>query len=267
MKNQKKFISGKATRKVPTAPPQAPPPLPPSKGHLVFGSARWFVLFLVGFVGLIASIYQLTGGPPWPTPPDIEAQNSSTSSPDILPFVITNRSGLFPIKSASLACYVDLAFVMDAERQTILARDMIYSQGAVPVGDGVNYYCDARFLSVGADGSLTIGFARNGQFLRTKPGIFRAPLTTIKLCVAVLGNYANIFGSHKFQSVMFQWPDSPGGNHWIRGPIAFDDDQSRWLPSNSKIGAVYALRWIMVQNSDGSRSYAPGALKCDAPAS
>jgi len=220
--------------------------------------------FAAGLVGLLSAIYGLTGGPPWPTTPDIEAHDTTNGSPDILPFIITNRSGLFPIRSIDLVCYNDLIYAMDAKRQTILLRDTAFFDGASEMAGRLNYSCAAAHLSVGDNGALAIGFP-SGQILVTKPGLFYNPITILKMCIMVSGSYKTALGSEKFQSTMFQWPAMPGDYQWITGPIAFDGSQEKWIPPNSIPAEVLATRQMTIPNPNGAFSYAPGALLCDKP--
>jgi hypothetical protein len=265
----KKFITGQW--RGPATPQKE---RPPGRIRKTFHSVKHHPLWwLVGggfslFLALSAALEAVAfynGGPPWPTMPDIEAQNPINGSSDILPFVIANRSGLFPIKKANLSCYVDLAFVMDAKRQTILLRDVTYSEGATPVPGQTNYYCDNKILSIVPDGSLIIGFPGK-RLLHTKPGLYFAPLVTLKLCVMISGTYKTRLGISSFHSAMFQWPVDPLDHQWIKGPIAFDFDDSQWIPPDSTMAGVYTLRQSTTRAPNGTLTYLPGALQCD-PAS
>lgn len=197
-------------------------------------------------------------GPFWPTIPHIE-RDVDGGSPDELPFKITNASWLFAIKDANLSCVIDLAFLVDAKGKTILTRDMEFREGATPIGSaGVNYFCNAKFFQVSQDGSLEIGFP-SGSRMRTPPNLFDGPLKVVKLCIMVRGSYSVLGMRMSFRSTMFQWPASPGDNRWISGPIAFETDESTWMPPGTTIAAAYGSRRV----GDGNGHLLPGALTCD----
>ena len=156
-----------------------------------FLAVKWIIGTLAAFLALAATVYQ-AWGPFWPTPPDIEAQTEGSSL--ILPFAISSKNFFFPVITVTLNCYVNLLYVMDADKKTITLRDSMFRGGTAIVGPGVNYSCDAELLSVKPDGSLIIGF-QNGQFMSTVPGTFRAPLSVLKLCVSITGSYDNRFSA------------------------------------------------------------------------
>ena len=201
-------------------------------------------------------------GVPIPLSPGIYPRDPVDGSPQILPFHIKSRSFLFPVRSITLGCRVNLLFVMDADRKTILWRgDFLTPSGTVDFPGAVDYPCDGRLLTVRADGSLVIGHI-DGSHLQTTPGAFRAPLTVLKLCVSVFGSYVDWkWDDQPFSPNMFQWPISPGAHQWARDPVIFDDDDA-WIPPNSTVGAAYG--WgIYSTEPDGSRHLIRGALMCD----
>jgi hypothetical protein len=214
---------------------------------------------LAGLIALAATVYSAIG-PFWPTPPDIEARDAADGSSAILPFKVSSKNHLFSVKNVSLSCYENLAFVMDADRKLILSRDWITQGGTSTLGDGVNYYCDET-LKIQSNGSLLMG-----QSMATVGGIFRDPLTVIKLCVSVIGTYEDWRGIWRpLPKAMFQWPAAPGTHQWIKGPVVFEVDQSKWLPPNSTWGGAYGLRRLFDILPDGSRKLDPMALVCDWP--
>jgi hypothetical protein len=231
--------------------------------HPAWAILARFVAVALAVVGILAFVDQETGLHPWPSPPDIEAPDSANSSSSVLPFKIKNTS-LFPLQNVVLNCSLDLAYVMDANRKTIVVRDMEFSEGATAIDPETNYYCNSKILSVNESGFFVIGFP-SGQGMATKPGAFTAPLTLVKLCVTITGTYRTFWFQREFQSAMFQWPSDPANRQWVKGPIAFDEDQSRWIPDNSTLGAAYGLSRVLTKkNPDGTVSLLPDALKCDA---
>lgn len=161
-----------------------------------------------------------------------------------------------------LTIWLDTFVIAVPERQTILLRDAAYTEGAIAVPGQTNYYCDNKILTLAENGSLILGFP-NGQFLQTKPNLFVGPLVILKLCVMIAGTYKTRLGVSSFQSAMFQWPVDPLDHQWIKGPIAFDVDESQWIPPNTTIAAVYGMRRLTTQTPSGTMTFAPGALECD----
>jgi len=234
----------------------SPPPIA-SRLRSLFRAIEWTTGILVGAILLCASVYQ-AWGPFWPTPPDIRAIDPVDGSSLILPFQISSTNVIFPVNQVTLGCYVDLLYVMDADRKTILLRDAAMQGGTTTIGKGVEYNCDARILSIQPDGRLAIG-SLQGTNLTTAHGVFRGPLSVLKMCVAVVGTYGNwLFDGRKLPSLMFQWPSVPGGHQWANHPVVFDEE-IRWVPQNSTLGAAYGLRRV----GDGRGHLVPGALTCD----
>jgi hypothetical protein len=67
--------------------------------------AKWIVgTVIVGSLGLVASVYQIWGGPPWPTAPAFAPGAPSFGSALDVPFIVTNKSVLFPIKKLHILC-------------------------------------------------------------------------------------------------------------------------------------------------------------------
>jgi hypothetical protein len=79
------------------------------------------------------------------------------------------------------------------------------------------------------------------------------------MCIVIGGDY-KIFGRKvSFRSMMFQWPALPGQRQWIEGTITPDLPNEKWIPPNSRVGGVWALRQLMTPDK---KSYLPGALQC-----
>jgi hypothetical protein len=196
-------------------------------------------------------------GPFWPTTPEISAIAATAATSEALPFEITNRSVLFKIKDARLMCIVDLVYFIDADLKTFVMQGTAYGEGAIAIDPNVSYYCNSKYLRVLPNGAFTVGF------YSTRPGLARPPMKILKMCVQIRGSYTVLFGNTKdFASAMFQWPDSPGGNQWIKGPIAFDTDQSKWIPPGSKLEEAWSVQRALV-TTDGK--LLPNALRCDWP--
>jgi hypothetical protein len=79
-----------------------------------FRVAKWIVGSLIlASIGLVASVYQLFGGPPWPTEPTFVARASSFGSPLDIPFIVENHSVIFWIRHPQLKCRVISLHTLD----------------------------------------------------------------------------------------------------------------------------------------------------------
>jgi hypothetical protein len=189
--------------------------------------------------------------------PDIHPHDTIDPSSFNVPFNVINKSMWVPMTNVKLSCGIDLLYFIDADRKTGILKDVVFSTGEVSVlrGKPIQYHCDAsRFVHLEPAGSLTTGFP-SGQAMKTKPAAFRPPLTVVKMCVGVGGEY-KIFGfTHRFSTAMFQWPLQPGLNQWIEGWITTDDSNDRWIP---ELVGAWGLRAIV----DNDRNLLPGALQC-----
>jgi hypothetical protein len=167
------------------------------------------------------------------------------------------------MNNMNLTCGVDLIYFIDADRKTGVLRDALFNPGPLSIGvnSPANYPCTASdYVRIQADGSVIIGIVP-GQFMTTKPGAFRAPLTVLKMCMWMRGSYTTPgLWTTNFRSNMFQWPAAPGQQQWIEGPITPDLPNDAWIPKDSKIGAVWAFRGMMTSDK---QTFAPGALQCD----
>lgn len=216
-------------------------------------------------MGLVASVYQLGGGPPWPTAPEIHPRDTVNASSEILPFEVTNKSAFFPL-NAKLVCGVDLLYFKDATGKTGLIRDAQFVQDAgisVEARGTKRLPCNpGDFVKIKPDGSVLMGFPE-GQFLQTKPRAFQPPMTIIKICVLISGTWDFLGIPRGYASTMFQWPALPDQRQWAAGPITHEYDDDKWVPEGSTVGGAWGLRRLV----DGASpfGYAKGALTCDWP--
>jgi hypothetical protein len=242
-----------------------PLPARPTPPHRKLSlAAKGAGAFVIAAAGFVAAVYQNYGGPPWPTAPDIHP-NPGASNISV-PLEVHNRSGLFEM-TAHLSCTLDMLFFIDAKGRTGLLRDASFSQGGVlslPPKSVGNLPCDpSRFVQVREDGSVIMGFS-NDQNLQTKPGAFVPPIKILKVCLIAGGTYRAFWADRSFASQMFQWPAEPNQPVWLEGPTINDDDQSKWIPPGSTVGAAWALRSVTMMGADGKTdALRADALKCD----
>src|SRR5271169_277079 len=102
--------------------------------------------------------------------------------------------------------------------------------------------------------------------MATRPGAFRSPIGIVKLCVQIGGDYVSLGNTRRFASAMFQWPSSPNGNQWVKGPIAFDTDQTKWIPEGAILAEAWGLRRLTETAQNGRVQLRQDALRCDWPA-
>jgi hypothetical protein len=244
---------------------ESPPSEPPARPHhKLWFAIKAVVALLIAVVGFVSGVYQIEGGPPWPTAPDVHPSQSGSSLDT--PLEVRNRSGLFRM-TAKLSCFVDLIFFTDADGKTALLRDMDFSEGgmlSLASGEQGALPCEpSRFVHVRENGAVLIGFPK-GHSMDTGPGVFTPPIKILKLCLVASGTYRWFWRDEKFPPRMLQWPIAPGQPGWIEGPIANDNDQSKWIPPGSRLGAAWALREVTTMGSSGKTdALLPTALKCD----
>src|ERR1043165_5852226 len=85
--------------------PRAHPGSSTIGGRYWWSGAKAVVAVFVGILGLLATFVTLVG-PVWPTGPDFSPGVPSSSSPWDIPFVVANKSALFPIRKLTITCYV-----------------------------------------------------------------------------------------------------------------------------------------------------------------
>ena len=172
-------------------------------------------MFSVGLIGLIASIYQIFGGPPWPVDPEIHPTSDGSSL--IHPFIIKNRSGLFDMNEVQLRCGVDLFFGTDAREHVTIFRDMAAVTGtaSIAAGNTVPYQCDtSKLFKTNPDGSLSFG---GSSTIYQNSSRIHLPLKILKTCVWIGGEYKFLSLQMSFTSQIFQWPAIRGSSQWAEG--------------------------------------------------
>ncbi len=178
-------------------------------GEWLFGSS-------IVMIGLLAGVYQLTGGPPWPSDPEIHFRDTSDGSSLILPFTIRDRSGLVDMPDVIFRCGVDLVIAQDAKGQRVVIKDVAFLSGVTSLFVGkepIPYHCNAAdVLRIRPDGSLSV-YGSSTILKSSGPQIYEPPWTIIKMCVWVGGEYkvAHIL-PWSFTSTIFQWPAMPGSH-------------------------------------------------------
>ena len=195
---------------------------------------EWTVGFVVLLIGFVASVYQIGGGPPWPTDPTVSAQNSVDGSSLILPFTIENKSAFFPIDNVRFRCGVDLIWAADSRGKTIIIRDAAFANGVYSLEAGskpINYDCDASdILKLRQDGSLSL-FGSSTVLEDSQQADYKPPWQILKMCIWIGGQYriAGLF-RHTFTSDIFQWPAVQGENVWLDGPVIESPGKEQTLP-------------------------------------
>jgi hypothetical protein len=179
--------------------------------------ARQAVVIIATLLGILGGIDYFLGRP-WPTDPAIHPLDFVSGTPLSHLFDVKNRSA-FDMKNVEFTCGIDLVFFKDAEGQGAVISDMAFVNGnfSLPSGKSINYACDAsNLVKVTPNGSLMMRHSMN-----TKPGVFRPPLSILKMCLWVRGKYEFLWKTWTFQSVIFKWPASQDDTqHWVEGPIA-----------------------------------------------
>jgi hypothetical protein len=112
---------------------------------------RWIGAGLIAAVTLIFGFTQAVG-PPWPTVPQIRA--NETSTPDILPFSVRNKGVVFDMLDAQLTCNVcQASFLIEGGHRLSFAPADARSECSlgsnktpkktVPTNAAINYQCDS----------------------------------------------------------------------------------------------------------------------------
>jgi hypothetical protein len=227
----------------------------------LYNGMKWAAFFVVPILSIVSVIYTIWG-PIWPTAPVMSFHDTVDASSTVLPFKITNRSLFFGINDMNITCGVDLFYFKDVNGLTGLERDesFIAPKFNIAAHSTNNFPCTATdYVRLRDDNSILIGFL-NGSALATGPTAYRGPLTVIKMCLWISGNYTSLGIKHVFSSKMFQWPAAPGQNQWIEGPITPDLPNEAWIPYGSKMGSVWALRQLLIL--PWRDKFQDGALQC-----
>jgi hypothetical protein len=223
-----------------------------------------FVTVVLAFATAVQTVVAIFD-PFWPTRPDVTFHDTIDASSLVLPFKVTNTNTLFPMDNLEILCGVDLFYFIDADRKTGIVRGMTFNPGPISIAprSSTNFPCTASdYVTVTQDGSLMIGFG--GQGMTTGPGVFRGPLTALKMCLWMSGRYEAFGYSIPFVTPIFQWPAAPGQRQWMEGPIAPDLPSAKWVPANSKLGGAWGMKQIV---APGWGDLRPDALQCTNPAS
>jgi hypothetical protein len=179
-------------------------------------------LAVLGF--LTGTVYVLLGGPPWPVDPEIHPTNTTVDSSLILPFSVTNKSGLVWMNDVQMTCGVDLVYGMEADGEIFIIRDNAFITGRYsikPMGS-IPYRCNASaLLQMRENGTLSL-YGSSSELMTQggEPIIWHSPFNIIKTRIWVGGVY-KVFGliPWSFKSEIDQWPASPVVRQWIEGPV------------------------------------------------
>lgn len=223
-RHRAKSIPIRGVRLEPPAQPRQASPQRPSRGplhrHRLVRAAKWLLGTLVAVVGVVAGVYQIGGGPPWPADPEIHPRDTSDSSSLILPFLVTNPSILFGM-DVNFTCGIDLVYAKDATGTDLLVADAAFANGVYSLGprETVNFPCDAsRLLQVKNDGSLSL--FGSSTAVGNKSGHFlEKPFQILKMCVWVGAQYKIAGIARNFRSKIFMWPAAQGHSQWIEGSL------------------------------------------------
>jgi hypothetical protein len=96
-------------------PPAPPPPPQPAMSLAPLGrplcrvwtTSKLATNFVVVLIGLIGGIVAISGGPIWPTYPEISTVGVDPGSPFSLPFSVKNRSAFFSMEITEITCAYD----------------------------------------------------------------------------------------------------------------------------------------------------------------
>lgn len=174
-------------------------------GYLVFQWLRYVLAFFLAAAGAIATFYQLTGGPPWPTPPSFAPGGTSYASQFDVPFVVTNPSSLFSISNLHISCEVSF----DAQG-TDGGRILTDPESFVSIqGEGLN----PELLSH-SSATFTCPFRGFAAVDGTDAG---ARLLRAKIYFIAEYNVA-FWGTERMQSQVFQLDTETNPPEWQPGP-------------------------------------------------
>jgi hypothetical protein len=220
---------GKGAKTPPPVAIKAPlePLPPPSLIEVMRTHPTWMRMsrlgaFIVVLIGIFLTTSKLLGGHPWPVDPEVHFKDTNDGSSLIMPFEITNKSGLY-MPSVEFRCGIHFVRAFDALDHQVFSGDTAFLNGTRTIHTSATMDCNAAdLLRIGPDGSPLL---RNSSTkLQNSAGIvYRAPWRVVKMCVWVEGHYRflGIF-PNEFTSHMFQWPSKPGGHQWRESPFIGD---------------------------------------------
>jgi hypothetical protein len=193
----------------------------------------WLTGTSIAVPGLVASVYQICGGPFWQVDPEVHPRDTSDASSLILPFLVTNPSIAFAI-DAKFTCGIDLVYAKDATGTNLVITDAAFANGNYSTAprETVNFPCDAsKLLQVKEDGSLSL--VGSSTVLENKSAHFwEKPFQILKMCVWVGAEYKVVGVTRNFRSKIFMWPVAQGHPQWIEGPLV-PPPAAAGAPSNS----------------------------------
>lgn len=106
-------LSEQERRRTTTATPEKSTD-PPKQAPLQWIRATRLYRYLVrlfeivaALVTVVATVNAFLGGLPWPFKPDVQTPPPSLSFPFLIPFQISNKSGLFPFNNLGITCVID----------------------------------------------------------------------------------------------------------------------------------------------------------------
>ncbi len=122
---------------------------------------RRVVLFPAFVLSIAANVVEIWG-PPWPTKPTFSPGFPSSGFPLDVPFIVTNKSGFFPIKNLRLECHV-LKLITE---RNILFEHISFGdfggRGRLEPTEPRPYVCRfSQFIRIGSNDHITaatIGF-------------------------------------------------------------------------------------------------------------
>jgi hypothetical protein len=170
---------------------------------------------LAAGIALVATVSSAVG-PVWPASPLVEAPADAGDDSSLsLPFTIRNPSFVFPITNARLTCGIQ-EILATTGAGWFGATDLAYQFGNTDIryGAPVPYGCNPlRLIHLSPDGSLKMR-----QQFATAATEMREPFKILKACVWIGIDY-EIAGLwyREFNSIIFQWPDTPEGHRWVTG--------------------------------------------------
>ena len=108
-KRSEAYLAKKDAKRAAAGAARAQPPI--RSGALRSDRPTWIRVteylvgtLVVGTVGLVASVYQIQGGPPWPVGPVFVPGFPSAGNAFDVPFTVTNKSAFFSLRHLEILC-------------------------------------------------------------------------------------------------------------------------------------------------------------------